>query len=66
MGWVFYLMFCLIVAAVRSGVRTAKKINGSLISDFFTTMMMYPMVCSQLMLDDFSTSNGVNSLPGGV
>lgn len=49
-GWVFFLCFILMLSTLRSAIRKESKIDGSYIQDFFTTLMLYPMVAAQIMM----------------
>ena len=50
-GWVLYILFILIVTLVRCQVRVARNIYGSFLEDFFTSVIMFPMVISQMDLE---------------
>ena len=48
LGWVLYVAFAIFVGAVRTSVRQAKGIYGSMLEDLFTTLCMPFFVVSQL------------------
>jgi choline-glycine betaine transporter len=53
MGWMFYLMFTLIVWDIRVKTRKAKGINGNMVEDFFAVFLFYPGVLIQLDNENF-------------
>jgi len=48
MGWMFYLMFTLIVWDIRGKKRAEKGINGNMVEDFFAVFLFYPGALIQL------------------
>jgi choline-glycine betaine transporter len=48
MGWMFYLMFTLIVWDIRQKARAKKGINGNMVEDFFAVFLFYPGALIQL------------------
>jgi choline-glycine betaine transporter len=48
LGWTFYVFFCFQLMYLRSTVRETYNIYGNMFEDFFTSIMLYPMVVSQL------------------
>ena len=50
-GWVMYIIYVVLVTLLRTQVRVARNIYGSFAEDFFTTLIMAPMVISQMSLE---------------
>lgn len=48
LGWTFYIFFVFQLTYLRGSFRDAFNIYGNMAEDFFTTVMLYPMVVSQL------------------
>ena len=54
MAWFFYLCFTCQITAVRIKVREYFEINGNAAEDFFSSLILYPNVVTQM---DITTSN---------
>ena len=58
LGWTFYIFFVFQLTYLRGSIREAHNIYGNMFEDFFTSVMMYPMVVSQL---HFQSKDPVNT-----
>ena len=50
-GWTFFLFFIFHITLLRRQIRTYFNVYGWIVSDFFSTLVMYPFVISQAALE---------------
>jgi len=49
LAWVTYILFCSIITKIRSNIRNKRNVNGNIIEDMLTTLVMYPFVIAQMV-----------------